>query len=277
MAVKEDMVMGTPTLYKPTPPAVLPNSPVTTVPGATPGPVTGEPTAMGVPPTLGYTEDTVMVEPLMVAVYVVGTAGVAAVITTGPPVVVVVVVVVVEVGMNTVYTPAPPPPPPPPLAVVEGGRPVMYVPGGTPGPVMALPTPNAPLPTAVTVRVVPDRDATTPVAASVAAAAGEEDTVCVVGAATEYVPRPVVGDTLSTPVTTVPGTTPGPDTGVPTASRVGVLEVEEEVKEVTVITLPEMDATKVGGGAAAAAIAAAVGGAVAMSEVMGRVCGMDTV
>jgi hypothetical protein len=133
--------------------------------------------------------------------------------------------VVEEVGMNTVYTPAPPP-----AAVVEDGKPVMYVPGGTPGPVMALPTPNAPLPTALTVRVVPDRVATTPVAARVAAAAGEEATVCVGGAATVYVPKPVVGDTLSTPVTTVPGTTPGPDTGVPTASRVGDVEVEEDCR-----------------------------------------------
>lgn len=68
VAVKEEMVMGTPTLYRPTPPAVAPNSPVTTVPDATPGPVTGDPTAMGVPPTLGDTEVTVMVVPLMVAV-----------------------------------------------------------------------------------------------------------------------------------------------------------------------------------------------------------------
>ena len=68
VAVKEEMVMGTPTLYRPTPPAVVPNSPVTTVPDATPGPVTGDPTAMGVPPTLGDTEVTVMVVPLMVAV-----------------------------------------------------------------------------------------------------------------------------------------------------------------------------------------------------------------
>ena len=68
VAVKEEMVMGTPTLYKPTPPAVVPNSPVTTVPDATPGPVTGDPTAMGAPPTLGDTEVTVMVVPLMVAV-----------------------------------------------------------------------------------------------------------------------------------------------------------------------------------------------------------------
>lgn len=68
VAVKEEMVMGTPTLYRPTPPAVVPNSPVTTVPEATPGPVTGDPTAMGVPPTLGDTEVTVIVVPLMVAV-----------------------------------------------------------------------------------------------------------------------------------------------------------------------------------------------------------------
>lgn len=113
----------------------------------------------------------------------VGTAGVAAVITTGPPVVTLEVEVEVVVGMFTVYTPTPPT-----VAVVvveEAAKPVIKVPGGTPGPEMALPTASVPLPTEVTVRVVPARDATMPEAAMVAAAAGTLVTVCVVGAATE--------------------------------------------------------------------------------------------
>ena len=86
------------------------------------------------------------------------------------------------VGMFTVYTPTPPT-----VAVVEeeAAKPVIKVPGGTPGPEMALPTASVPLPTEATVRVVPARDATMPEAATVAAAAGTLVTVCVVGAATE--------------------------------------------------------------------------------------------
>ena len=90
-------------------------------------------------------------------------------------------------------------------------------------------------------------------------------------------PRPVVGDTLSKPVTTVPGTTPGPDTGVPTAKRVGVEEVVE-VREVTVITVPAMEATKVGGVAVEVVeeeeeeeVDTVGGGAEATNEVRGRV------
>lgn len=90
----------------------------------------------------------------------------------------------------------------------------------------------------------------------------------------------MVGDTLSTPVTTVPGTTPGPDTGVPTASRAGADEVvveAEEVMEVTVITVPAMEATKVGGVAVEVEVEeeeeveTVGGGADATNEVMGRV------
>lgn len=93
----------------------------------------------------------------------------------------------------------------------------------------------------------------------------------------------MVGDTLSTPITTVPGTTPGPDTGVPTAKRVGVEEVvvvveAEEVMEVTVITVPAMEATKVGGVAVEVVeeeeeeeVDTVGGGAEATNEVRGRV------
>jgi hypothetical protein len=71
-------------------------------------------------------------------------------------------------------------------------------------------------------------------------------TVWEVGAATVYVPTPPEPET--TPVTTVPGSTPGPETGVPTAIVPSVAALTERV-------LPEIDATMTGAAAAIVVLA----------------------
>ena len=81
----------------------------------------------------------------------------------------------------------------------------------------------------------------------------ELSTVCVVGAATEYVPAPPLPVTSA--VTTVPGMMPGPVMGVPTVM------VVPEATEDTDSVLPDMEATMAGattGAVAATAVVATV-------------------
>jgi len=226
LAVATFCVVGAATVYVPTPPAPVPSA-VTTVPGTTPGPVTGVPTAMA-PAVI---DDTVIVFPEIDALNTGATGGAAAADIT---------VVVMVWGTLTVYVPAPPLPVP---------TAVTTVPAAMPGPTTGEPTVRAPDVTELTVRVVPEMepvkdaavfDATTLVLA----------TVCVVGAATVYVPSAPVP--VPSAVTTVPGTIPGPVTGVPTAMAPAVIED-------TVIVFAEIDALNTGAtGGALAAVAVVV-------------------
>ena len=121
---------------------------------------------------------------------------------------------------------------------------------------MGEPTDRVPDDTELTVSVVPEmepvRDAAGLLPTTLVVA-----TVCVVGVDTVYVPTPP--DPLITPVTTVPGMTPGPVIGVPTA-------MVPALTDDTVSVLPEMEAVITGSEEEPAEM-----------EVVATVCGVLTV
>ena len=127
-------------------------------------------------------------------------------------------------GTPTMYVPAPP--------LVSAPTPVITVPSSTPGPVTGEPTasggpPNA----AVTVSVAPEMAPENEVPAAVVVE--KSGTVC--RTPTVYVPAPPLLAPTK-PVTTVPGSTPAPDRGMPTANVPNVTDVRVRVD-------PEMEPT----------------------------------